>query len=633
MNLRIADIRYAIMNCAAWALIAVYAMYLKYIGIHRLYFILIQQASYGEVSLSPFRNLVDMFQFYSADIILLLFGFLVIFLVSFFIKRKILTSILSVGSIILIMLLYGNQHSWGTVGQYLNFSSAKIAISFAIEAPETALSYVQMSSILKFITILFFALFLVIWGRLILKLKIINQIITPFFIISIVFLTIIVMIGSFSNIGRPPILAGYLSSSIHAIIPNSSKDLQVPKKNKAVLNFGAVPSAQKNPLAGAAEDNDIIVFILETVPERFMPLKKQLADYPTLSSLSDHSMIALQHYTTFPASVESFTSILYGNYPPKSYYSTCLLGEEIKKGYRIPGLVADLEAVDVKTGLYMPYRVGGMHQANSLLDATVHKNSGFAKVYYANNFKKIKGKIRDEQALLEMMGDIKKWIKKDQRYAMFFVPQIGHPPWDKRGKDTSIVEYGHALTVLQDQWIGAVVKLLKEQGRLGKTTIIVTGDHGVRSEKEDPIFISGKIDEYSFHVPLFIYSSHISGKNYINTPTSHIDIAPTISSLHNLKSTRSDYVGIPLWQVQDISRDVFFPAGWYYSADSFVSKGIYYMWSPPLDLIYQNTNLIFFAKDIVKDEKVKEAVKNKINSFYAYQNARLEKICDQISQR
>ncbi len=57
------------------------------------------------------------------------------------------------------------------------------------------------------------------------------------------------------------------------------------------------------------------------------------------------------------------------------------------------------------------------------------------------------------------------------------------------------------------------------------------------------------------------------------------------------------------------------------------------MWSPPLDLIYQNTDLTFFAKDIVKDVKVKETVKNKINSFYTYQNARLEKICDQISQR
>jgi len=66
------------------------------------------------------------------------------------------------------------------------------------------------------------------------------------------------------------------------------------------------------------------------------------------------------------------------------------------------------------------------------------------------------------------------------------------------------------LLQLQDKWLGQIVEQLSNDGRLDKTIIVVTGDHGIRTATEDPSFEPhGLAPDYSFHVPLLIFAPKV----------------------------------------------------------------------------------------------------------------------------
>ena len=92
------------------------------------------------------------------------------------------------------------------------------------------------------------------------------------------------------------------------------------------------PSGDDSPFFGRAKDNDVIVFVLETGSDQFVDLRDDLDSFPALARLSQHSLLALNHYVTFPASAESLFSLFNSVYPPRSYYTTCIVTNPLEHG-------------------------------------------------------------------------------------------------------------------------------------------------------------------------------------------------------------------------------------------------------------------------------------------------------------
>ena len=86
---------------------------------------------------------------------------------------------------------------------------------------------------------------------------------------------------------------------------------------------------------------------------------------------------------------------------------------------------------------------------------------------------------------------------------MFF-PEIGHGPWIALANEATVLERGRSLMLLQDAWLGEVLDLIQSLGRLDRTVVAVTADHGVRTRTEDPALPAGAISDYMFRVPLIV---------------------------------------------------------------------------------------------------------------------------------
>jgi len=56
--------------------------------------------------------------------------------------------------------------------------------------------------------------------------------------------------------------------------------------------------------------------------------------------------------------------------------------------------------------------------------------------------------------------------------------------------------------LMQDEWIGRIVRTLEKSGISGRTMIVVTADHGLRTSAEYPELKPGVLNEISFRVPL-----------------------------------------------------------------------------------------------------------------------------------
>jgi membrane-anchored protein YejM (alkaline phosphatase superfamily) len=157
----------------------------------------------------------------------------------------------------------------------------------------------------------------------------------------------------------------------------------------------------------------------------------------------------------------------------------------------------------------------------------------------------------DLAALDEMKTDLAGWIQNNQRFAAVYLPQISHGPWgDVRsgGREKAPLARCQALGELQDKWLGDLVSFLREHGRLSRTLIVVTGDHGVRNSVEDPAFAAGVVDEYTYRVPFLLYASGVlDSPSAVPWVTSHIDIQPSLLDLLGISRDTDREQGRPLW--------------------------------------------------------------------------------------
>jgi len=609
----------SVLYCLGWFPVAIFALYLKHYHIAERY----TQLIFVNSNVGSHPDISDYLFIYRGDILL---NFLVIplgiILVAYLFsnRSRILLITITAISLLLLVLLYANQHSWGTVGRFLTWSSTVDAATFAWQNPSFIEMYIDYDSRIKFailvMVVMVSYLGVTYVSRSKLMVKALNVFVAAIFLIAITMASI----GHASHIKETRASRSFISLSISSLFESYweyERNEQEYGPEKLVELFGTITNTRSHDglsqYFGRAEGSDVIVFVLETGAGRFMDLHNDLDSFPTLKKLSQNSLIALNHHATFPATSESLFSLFNSIYPPRTYYSSCIIDNSIESEKSYPGFVSSLNENGYMTSMYIPY--------NDVvpLDHALHQNIGFEKIYFAQT-EKNEGMGMDVQALEAMKRDISGWLGSDQRYVAVYLPQIGHAPWPDRPESVTVREYGKRMAVIQDKWLGEVVELIEQAGRLDKTIIVVTGDHGIRTTREDPGFNAGFIDEYSFRVPLLIFSkSAFNQPVSTNTLTSHIDISPTLLDLYGINREKSVEQGLSVWDQGMNKRVTYFLANWYFGADGYHENGKYKMYSELLDAAFSNTRMHFDTTNLIEDNLETVTIRNKTRQLYALQ--------------
>src|SRR2546425_6379193 len=350
------------------------------------------------------------------------------------------------------------------------------------------------------------------------------------------------------------------------------------------LTHASVPNARSRFWARAA-NYDVIFFVLETAPSQCLDLDAAAELFPNLRKLRAESFVASEHYSTYPYTVRAVFSIYSSWYPSNTRTDAVKLLDRDHPELLAPGVARSTRAAGYHTAIFVPDAVDNWEH-----DQRRYATLGFSEqVFPRNPDRRVATPVgtedpvfrwreyKDRATLALLKDSLLARIRSHERYLYAFHPQYSHGPWPNVGANSGIdatCAAGAALFHVEDRWIGEVLDLLAHEGRLNKTIIVVTGDHGIRTRTEHPSFVGGTLDAISYHVPLLIYAPEVLRSPVaIGWLTSHIDIAPSVLDLLGISAERELEQGSPIWEPRLQDRMTFFFGRNYLGPDGFYYRG------------------------------------------------------------
>jgi hypothetical protein len=381
--------------------------------------------------------------------------------------------------------------------------------------------------------------------------------------------------------------------------------MQLVQKYRELMGAPATPEMSEH--TGSERGANVIFFLLETTPARFLPPDDSLTEFPNLKLLEGHSFVGAQHYSVYPYTNRAIPS-LFSSWYPSDGLSTF---SEQHPDATLPGFAPTLARQGYATAIYLPSPLHGG-------DVDTFRSLGFARQVFPDpaalsGFSppglapawKAERIARDRAVLNLLEEDIETWLSAGHPFAVAFVPQIGHLPWpdaESGETESDIQRRGRAVIATEDEWLGELLAILERHHQLGNTVIVVTGDHGIRTSHEDPNFAGGQIDEYSFHVPLYIYAPRtLSQPAVIPWITSHIDVTPTVLDLLGADRDRGVEQGASIWNPALSRRTTFFFARQAFGADGYYADGKFLMWSEMSGVVSSNSEMRFGSNNVLRE--------------------------------
>ena len=552
--------------------------------------------------------------------------------------KKLCIYIMIMSSIVLSIIFYIDLCSLANTGKFLSIDMLGDSIRWAVNNPEAIRDYLTITGLFKLIFIILFSIIIICIAQ------------HAKYSIFFYKLTLLVIFISFLFC-----MVGYLvkikSFSLHKSILNASisslnkfhfatKNFTTLSENhlqKYFYNFigSDLSKFQESIFKGNEINSDILLFVLETIPNAVFDFTKNTKTLPGISKLADKAFVSSMHFTTYPYTANAMFSLLSSCYPieiRKNYL------DNVSRHNRF-GLMSILRENSYHTAVYSPMANG------YFADVPLYKLLGSEKVYLSpekphlsdqvkkrvenfsktlpcsktfseNQLKKVHDLLYfDLMAFEKMKTDIISLKMGNKRFIAIFVPQLSHAPWLNLYNKKQLDNIGHDLALIQLKWLDSLVLLLDHNQWLSNTIILITSDHGVRTKEEYPEIPAGMTNNYSFNVPFLLYLPNtLNSKIVLEHITSHIDLMPTILELLDIPRNSYKAQGIPIWD--NSQRTVFFLADGYFGADAYYCKPYYFMYQSVAEVILRSKDIDFdYKQDILlHDDKVLEKL-NILNSI------------------
>ena len=552
------------------------------------------------------------------------------------------------------------------VGQYLSRDVVSDLLGWAAASTESTFDYVTPASLLKLALFMSVLAAIVILERLAARAQDSGRLSRADACRRLLWAPVLVMIaGAAATVPaalsgpRPssPLTRSSLASAAAMLMKTPETAPYAGGVNGTLEAFRQLTSTEPfdaaHAYAGRERQSDAIIFMMETGAAQALDLAAEGRDLPGTGPLFSRSFVASRHYTTHPYSSDALYSVFSGLYPQgrRRVLRHAAAGS-------IKGLMTNLAADVPVRRVYVP----SLYQIE--LDDEMYEALGADRVYAsdeneddplrevaerrADEFvaglerggstfdRRARARLRerlraDFQALEKAKADITAAIRAQQRYVVMFFPEIGHGPWVPLRSERTVLERGRTLMLLQDTWLKEILDVVRGFGRLDRTVVAVTGDHGVRTRAEDPALPVGEISEYMFRVPFLVYAPQtLSATVMLDKPTSHIDVAPTLLALLGRSEGLGLMQGVPVWQRSADDR-VYLLAFAYGGADGFVENGRYYMRQALSGATFVSSRLLFDDHDqIPASDPAAVYVENGFRRLDALQQALVAQMIERI---
>ncbi|MGH9775089.1 MAG: sulfatase-like hydrolase/transferase [Candidatus Acidiferrales bacterium] len=608
----------------AWFFPALLGFYLKWYS-------MVDQHGFEKVSRSmglPSLNLSQRLSFFRGEILV---GFLIVPLVLLFLNRflgrfwsAILTGAFACGSVLLLVI---QLRALNEVGRYISLNLILTALSWGWHEPGANVGYLAARQLLLPACALVAAILAVIWAAKSHRRAAAGSPKHWKTAVELYLLVIFVLLVAGWRAGVPssPFHESTFVRAVTSLWNESVVDTgefsafdfehltRVDSTSAPVLSrsellaryrdFVHAPAPQADPRYFAKERGANVLFIaLETTPDYFLPADDSMEQFPNLARLRAQSFVGERHYTVFPITRAALFSVFSGWYPEDRMPGVWGFPD----GDSPPDFLKRLSSDGYDTEVFSPVRYYGE------LDESLFRTVGFGQQFVPDSAPKgysvgtnwRQARITADTDTVHLLErEIQRSIDGNHKFAFAFLPQVSHQPYpDAWPADSTenLRERARAMLAMQDKWLGEVLDLLQKRGQLDKTIIVVLGDHGTRSRRENPYLRWGTIDETAFHVPLLIYAPRaLFETQRIPWLTSHIDVVPTVLDLLGEKAARENEQGTAVWNPALADRTTFFFAGPVFGADGYQSDGKFFMWHYLSDSVYVNSQAVFDTSDIV----------------------------------
>jgi hypothetical protein len=279
---------------------------------------------------------------------------------------------------------------------------------------------------------------------------------------------------------------------------------------------------------------NLVVFVMESVGTRYIfdTSHGNRMPMPFLYRLSKESWYLRKHLTTSNVSTKAVFSLFSGLYDffGKQDFGTL-------RGMKVPSVFDFLEG-NYESFLVTPTSL------EWYFPTAFFKNTGLRELYsYENLNFRIKEELnsvgrymaRDEIQTVDFF--IQRMEKAKEPFMGIYISFVAHFPYFDYGEDYRIREtdgrlisrYYNNLNLL-DQMIKRIHDCLEERGLLARTIFVIVGDHGQAFGQHHLNNYMHYRYSYSenLETPAFIYQPALFKPRTFESPTSHVDILPTL---------------------------------------------------------------------------------------------------------
>jgi len=539
------------------------------------------------------------------------------FLGCYFIHFKVMARIVLFLSLLLALLSYASLVSVFNTGTFLSWNLVLDSVLQGVRDPELASHYVSVRSASKLVVVLASICCAALAVRLITVRKLAPGLQKLIGCVLIASLAILPSAYVFARLSADTELEpGFdlITQQLIAFLQQEEDAYSVfdgLEIDQAISLFQATVKAPQgqinNRYSGSESGSNLILISLETGPQNVIDFHS-IARFKNFRKLAEKSLVAKQHYSTYPYTSDALFSVL-GSLYPNSLRRHLLSETSLELHNNLDsdriGLFNALSRSGYSVKVYMPsefvfeadramFRVLGADEVfiprndsaseeelADLVESAATEFPGYEKMSRIDT-DSLKRKLTDDIASLnQLLSDIQTMASTGQKFGALFLPLVGHAPWPDQEPERTLLETGAEVFLLQDKWIGRIVQTLEEAGIADDTVVVVTADHGLRTAAEYPDLKPGVLNEISFRVPLIVYAPNaLSDSIDIGHLTSHIDIAPTILSLLGIDDSLMYMLGSPIWDKRIANRRTYFLANDYLGADGYFESEKFHMYRP-----------------------------------------------------
>ena len=319
--------------------------------------------------------------------------------------------------------------------------------------------------------------------------------------------------------------------------PDASKGpaSAAPKPSAVRVSTSAEPKAQAAPEKEKRPERYNVVLLLVDSMRADMPwagYERNIA--PVLTALEKESVSYTRAYSVSSYTAKSVAALLSGKYPSTLYRSAPFFT-------KYPDANLFLAELLNATGIYT-----ASAQAHMYMKRGSGLDQGFDEweVVEGITFDNKTDNHVTSQKLTPLAIQLLEKKPQDKAFFLYLHYMDPHDVYVKHdGADfgPKLRDRYDSEMFYTDLWIGKLLEFMKGQPWWNETIVIVSADHGEAFGEHQMHRHAFELWNVLTHVPLFVRIPRVAGRR-IETPRSHIDLAPTILELMNVKG-QHDFAG------------------------------------------------------------------------------------------